>query len=108
MGKTKGIHIGYNPLLGEYEDMTKQFEDDAYQYEEWKNSQDYIDMVNQEFERFRPKFSEHEVMSATKYASEHITIEPSEVGKEVYDILLSEKIEEYLTLKFPKWTSKNI
>jgi len=38
-------------------------------------------------------------MRATRYASEHITIEPSEVGKEVYDMLFSEKIEEYLTCK---------
>ena len=38
-------------------------------------------------------------MRATRYASEHITIEPSEVCKEVYDMLFSEKIEEYLTCK---------
>ena len=35
MGKSKGIHIGYNPESGEFEDMTKQYQDDAYQYEEW-------------------------------------------------------------------------
>ena len=48
-GKSKGIDIGYNPLSGEFEDMTKQYEDDAYQYEEWKKSSEYIDMVNSEF-----------------------------------------------------------
>jgi hypothetical protein len=36
-------------------------------------------------------------MGATRYASKSITIEPSEVGKEVYDMLFSEKIEEYLS-----------
>ena len=57
MGKSKGIHIGYNPLSGEFEDMTKQYEDDAYQYEEWKKSSEYIDMVNSEF-KHKPKYSE--------------------------------------------------
>jgi len=37
-------------------------------------------------------------MGATRYASKSITIDPSEVGKEVYDMLFSEKIEEYLSL----------
>ena len=45
-------------------------------------------------------------MSATRYASEHITIEPSEVGKKVYDMLFSEKVEEYLTCKTNVWTTK--
>ena len=30
--------------------------------------------------------------------STHITLDPSEVGKQVYDMLFSEKIEEYLSL----------
>jgi hypothetical protein len=37
-------------------------------------------------------------MSATRYASKQITLEPSEIGKEVYDMLFSEKIEEYLSI----------
>jgi len=99
MGKTKGIHIGYNPLLGEYEDMTKQFEDDAYQYKEWLESDEFVEYVNMEIDKTKPLYSESDIMGATRYASEHITIEPSEVGKKVYDILFSEKIEEYLSLK---------
>ena len=39
-----------------------------------------------------------DIMRATRYASNQITIPPSEVGKEVYDMLFSEKIEEYLSL----------
>jgi len=42
-------------------------------------------------------YSESDIMGATRYASKSITIEPSEVGKEVYDMLFSEKIEEYLS-----------
>ena len=36
------------------------------------------------------------------------TIEPKEVGKEVYDMLFSEKVEEYLTTKTDVWISNNI
>jgi hypothetical protein len=35
-------------------------------------------------------------MNSIRYASKQIQIEPSEVGKEVYDMLFSEKIQEYL------------
>ena len=64
MGKSKGIDIGYNPLSGEFEDMTKQYEDDAYQYEEWKKSSEYIDMVNSEFAKHKPKYSEVDIDNA--------------------------------------------
>ena len=46
----------------------------------------------------KPRYSEIDMSSATRYASQQITIDPSEVGKEVYDMLFSEKIEEYLSL----------
>ena len=51
MGKSKVINIGYNPESGEFEDMAKHYVDDAYQYDQWKNSPDYVDMVNNEFGR---------------------------------------------------------
>ena len=35
-------------------------------------------------------------MNSIRYAYEQIKITPSEVGKEVYDMLFSEKIQEYL------------
>ena len=37
-------------------------------------------------------------MGSTRYASDHITNEPSEVGIKVYYMLFSENIEEYLSL----------
>ena len=64
MGKSKGINIGYNPESGEFEDMDKQYEDDAYQYDEWKKSPEYIDMVNIEFARHKPKYSEADIDNA--------------------------------------------
>jgi len=46
----------------------------------------------------KPRFSEIDMSSAVRYASQQITIDPNEVGKAVYDMLFSEKIEEYLTI----------
>jgi len=76
---------------------TKLMEDADYSYQEWMKSKEFAEYVNGELDSTRPRYSEHDISSATRYASEHITIEPSEVGKEVYDMLFSEKIEEYLT-----------
>lgn len=78
-----------------------------YQYEEWLKSDEFVEYVNGEIDSTRPRYSENDIMSATRYASQHITIPPSEVGKEVYDMLYSEKIEEYLTCKTDIWTTKN-
>ena len=92
------------------EDLEFQFQnefDDGYQYKEWLKSKEFVEYVNGEIDSTRPRYSEYDIMSATRYASTHITIPPSEVGKEVYDMLFSEKIEEYLTCKTDIWTTKN-
>jgi hypothetical protein len=97
MGKTK-------ELLEELE----MRDDYDYQYKEWLESPEFVEYVNGEIDSTRPRYSEYDVMSATRYASSHITIEPKEVGKEVYDMLFSEKVEEYLTTKTDVWISNNI
>jgi len=70
-----------------------------YQIKQWKESEDYVQFVNAEIDKAKPLYSESDIIDAIQYASSHITIEPSEVGKKVYDILFSEKIQEYLSLK---------
>jgi len=88
MGKTK-------ELLDELESR----DDYDYQYQQWLESKEFVEYVNGELDSTRPRYSEYDIMSATRYASEYITLEPSEVGKKVYDMLFSEKVEEYLTCK---------
>ena len=99
MGRT----TGYLDNLGLSEDEINQElysrADSDYQYDEWLKSKEFVEYVNAELDSTRPRYSEHDIMSATRYASEYVTIEPSEVGKKVYDMLFSEKIEEYLTCK---------
>ena len=98
MGRTKELldelHITEEDILNE---LTSR-NDDEYQYEKWMQSKEFAEYVNAELDSTRPRYSEHDISSATRYASKHITIPPSEVGKEVYDMLFSEKIEEYLSL----------
>ena len=97
MGRNKELldelHITEEDILNE---LTSR-NDDEYQYEKWMQSKEFAEYVNAELDSTRPRYSEHDISSATRYASKHITIPPSEVGKEVYDMLFSEKIEEYLT-----------
>ena len=83
--------------------LTNQMGDDGYQYQEWLESDEFVEYVNGEIDSTKPRYSEHDVMSATRYASSHITIEPHEVGKEVYDKLYAEKVEKYLTCKTDVW-----
>jgi len=95
MGKTK-------ELLDELQSR----DDYDYQYQQWLESKEFVEYVNGELDSTRPRYSEYDIMSATRYASEYITLEPSEVGKKVYDMLFSEKVEEYLTCKTNVWTTK--
>ena len=99
MGRTKNFLDGLNLNEEELNQELYSRADSDYQYNERLKSKEFVEYVNAELDSTRPRYSEHDIMSATRYASEHITIEPSEDGKEVYDMLFSEKIEEYLTCK---------
>ena len=72
----------------------KQFRD--MEYEEWLQSEEYADYVNEELENTKLIYSDYDVLSSLDYASKSIVIEPYEVGKEVYNKLFSEKVVEYL------------
>lgn len=76
--------------------LQKQFEDDAYQYEEWLQSQEYADFVNEQLEYTNPVFSFDDISSALDWAKSAVNIEPTDIGKDVYDILFIEKVEEHL------------
>ena len=71
---------------------------DELEYQEWLQTDGFVEYVNGEIDVTKPRYSEIDMSSAVRYASQQITIDPNEVGKEVYDMLFSEKIEEYLSL----------
>ena len=82
----------------EIDDMLYNRYKDQLEYEEWLQTEEFVEYVNGEIDSTKPRYSESDIMSATRYASKSIIVEPSEVGKETYDMLFSEKIEEYLSL----------
>ena len=99
MGKVKEEFFG--DIEMDQEDLERELYNryqDELEYEEWLQSDGFVEYVNAELDSTKPLYSESDIMGATRYASKMITIDPSEVGKEVYDMLFSEKIEEYLSL----------
>lgn len=76
--------------------LQKQYEDDAYQYEQWLQSDDYIDFVNEQLEETKPMFSMDDIRNALDWAKSAVNIEPTDIGKDVYDILFIEKVNEHL------------
>ena len=99
MGRIKDLLDDLNLTNKDIEEELMMRNDDEYHYQKWLESDEFVEYVNAEIDSTKPLYSESDIMGATRYASEHITIEPSEVGKKVYDMLFSEKIEEYLSLK---------
>jgi len=91
MGKTKTM------LENEIDFDFESRYNDLLEYEEWLRTDGYIQHVNQELEDTKIKYSVSDIVLATRYASNSITLDPSEVGKEIYDILFTEKIQEFLT-----------
>jgi len=75
--------------------LYERYNDDS-DYNKWLESEEFVEFVNGEIQSTRPVYSEYDIMNSIRYASNQIQIEPSEVGKEVYDMLFSEKIQEYL------------
>lgn len=98
MARTKDLLDGIEFNQEDIEqDLYNRYQDEL-EYEEWLQTEGFVEYVNAEIDNHRPRYSESDIMGATRYASKQITIDPSEVGKEVYDMLFSEKIEEYLSL----------
>ena len=93
MGKSKGIDIGYNPESGEFEYNNV---DDAYQYEVWKKSKEYVEMVNEEFSRHNPKYSEVDIDNAISNGFKSLVVTSEEVGIDVYEKLFRQHFNEAL------------
>lgn len=96
MGKIKN-EILDNLSRQEMDDVLhQQLQDDAYNYQQWLESDDYIDFVNNQLEFSNPIYSMEDINNALNWAKSAINTEPTEIGKDVYDILFIEKVEEHL------------
>lgn len=74
-----------------------QLKDDEYTYQQWLESDDYINMVNEQLDAIKPVYSDMDVYHALQYAIDSMSVEPEEVGKDVFGKLMHEKVFEYLT-----------
>ena len=98
MGRIKDLLSDVELSQSEIERELYNRYQDELEYEEWLQTDGFVEYVNAEIDMSRPRYSELDITSAIRYASKQIILDPSEVGKEVYDMLFSEKIEEYLSL----------
>ena len=96
MGKIKSEMIDNISRHELDEILYKQHEDDALAYEEWLQSDDYIQYVNEQLELTTPLYSQDDIRNALDWAKSAVNIEPTDIGKDVYDILFIEKVEEHL------------
>ena len=96
MGRTKNLLDGLDLSDGELEQELYLRNDFDYQWESYVKSEDYANMINDEISKLSKIYNQFDIANALQYASEGITIQPEEVGKELYDTLFSEKVLEYL------------
>ena len=95
MGKLKNSLL--NDLTQEeLERMLWERYNDDSGYQQWLESNEYREFVNEQLELSSPTYSHDDVMSALEWAKSAINIEPTDIGKEVYDILFVEKVFEHL------------
>ena len=96
MSRTKNLLDGLDLSENELEQELYLRNDFDYQWESYTKSEDYINMINDEIAKLSKIYHRFDIANALQYASEGITIQPEEVGKELYDTLFSEKVLEYL------------
>tara|TARA_B100000925_G_scaffold105675_1_gene77921 strand:+ start:429 stop:695 length:267 start_codon:yes stop_codon:yes gene_type:complete len=88
MGKTKNLLEGLDDAL--------ERADDAYQYEQWRNSKEYVDMANEEFALHKPKHSDAQIDIAISEAFKSLQVTSEEVGIDVYEKLFRQHFYENL------------
>ena len=88
MGKTKNLLEGLDDAL--------ERADDACQYEQWRNSKEYVDMANEEFALHKPKHSDAQIDIAISEAFKSLQVTSEEVGIDVYEKLFRQHFYENL------------
>ena len=74
----------------------QELSDEEQRYQEWINSNEYIQFVNAQLAETNAVFSTEDIKNALDWAKSAINVEPTDIGKDVYDILFIEKVEEHL------------
>lgn len=95
MGKIKENLIN-NLSVDDFYTLQEMSDEEERSYQEWLESDEYIQFVNEQIEYTKPIFSIDDIKSALDWAKSAINVEPTDIGKDVYDILFIEKVEEHL------------
>jgi hypothetical protein len=77
----------------EQEFLDEYYSEYLTQYEEWQGSESYLQYIMDEIILH---ISVRDIKTAIELATSSIVIDINEVGKDVYDKLVSEKVGDYL------------
>jgi len=83
-------------LLNEHPNLDLDTTDFAYQFELWKKSKEYVNLVNDELIDTQLMYSKSDIKEAVFYAFEGVVVSQTEVGSDIYSKLIYGKIKEYL------------
>lgn len=95
MGKIKE-HLINNLSEDDFNTIQEISDEEERRYQEWLQSDEYIDFVNEQLRESNELFSLNDIKNALDWAKSAINVEPTDIGKDVYDILFVEKVEEHL------------
>jgi alpha-amylase/alpha-mannosidase (GH57 family) len=96
MGKLKETYLN-NLSEEDQHDLQRLMDLQAgEEYQEYRQSNEYVEMVNEEIEKTKPKYSDKDVEEALKVAFQSITIDPREVGPDVFGQLIHDETQRYL------------
>jgi hypothetical protein len=95
MGKIKE-HLINNLNEDDFNTIQEISDEEERKYQEWLQSDEYIDFVNEQLRESNELFSLNDIKNALDWAKSAINVEPTDIGKDVYDILFIEKVEEHL------------
>jgi hypothetical protein len=95
MGKIKENLVN-NLSVDDFYTLQEMSDEEEIRYQEWLQSDEYIQFVNEQLAETNLEFSMVDVQNALIWAASAINVEPTDIGKDVYDILFIEKVEEHL------------
>jgi hypothetical protein len=96
MGKTKEMLNDFQLSQEEIDNELYVRGDEDFQYEQWKNSPEYVDFVNSQIALATPKYSQVDVDNAVSIAFKSLVVTSEEVGIDVYEKLFRQHLYENL------------
>ena len=73
---------------------------EEHAYQEYRESDEFINMVNEEMEKTQPMYSEKDLEEALSKAFESMNISSDEVGMDVFGKLIKDEVFRYLDSKY--------